>query len=273
MSMHIVADIGGTNMRIAGSNDLRSFTDPVMVRTPHDYTEGMDHLVRTATEIAGGSIESIVVGLPVLLTPDKRSIVSARNIPDWSGKSFADDVEKALSTRVHIENDVALVGLGEAVYGAGKNARRVVYVTVSTGVNAALIIDHTIDPYNLGVSTGCQYVSMGETPVTWEDMISGSAIHKKYGKHPREIEKNDALWEELARITAFGVHNTLLHWTPDRVVLGGSMFNDIGIPVDRVTAHLESLQGYVGHVPEVVHSALGEVGGLWGGLALLSGKS
>ena len=40
-------------------------------------------------------------------------------------------------------------------------------------------------------------------------------------------------WEELAETFAIGLHNTILHWSPDRVVLGGSMFNEIGISVER----------------------------------------
>ena len=70
-----------------------------------------------------------------------------------------------------------------------------------------------------------------------------------------------------------GVHNTILHWAPDVVVLGGSMFNDTGISVDRVRAHLADITKKIPTLPELKHGALGDIGGLWGGLALLKTKA
>ncbi len=100
-------------------------------------------------------------------------------------------------------------------------------------------------------------------------MISGTAIKKKYGKHPKELGKEWSGWEDLARIVAFGVHNTLMHWTPELIILGGSMFNEIGISVERVRFHVEAIKSGIPEVPEIVHSALGDLGGIWGAMARL----
>jgi len=77
------------------------------------------------------------------------------------------------------------------------------------------------------------------------------------------------VWEELAQLFAYGLHNTILHWSPDRVVLGGSMFNEVGISVERVRAHVAEIMRKFPEVPEIVHSQLGDIGGLWGGVARL----
>ena len=268
--MHIIADIGGTKTRMAGSRDLESFTDPIIFDTPQEYEDALEHITEAARRIAGEDpIDTFVAGLPVLLAHDKRGIVDAKNLPLWNGMACADDVERALSTRVVLENDTALVGLGEVSHGAGGNAASVAYLTVSTGVNAVHIVDGVIDPSYLGVSVGRQYVTMEDPPATWEDMISGSAIEKKYSMHPKELGKEWAGWEDMARIVAFGVHNAIMYWSPSTVVLGGSMFNDIGISADRVRAHVEDIRSGIPDVPNIVHSSLGDVGGLWGGLARL----
>ena len=99
--------------------------------------------------------------------------------------------------------------------------------------------------------------------------VSGAAIGNRYGMHPRDLGKDNPLWEELARMLAIGVHNSILHWSPDRIVIGGSMMNEIGIPVPRVHEHVKSLLHKFPVVPEIVHSSLADMGGLWGGLALL----
>jgi predicted NBD/HSP70 family sugar kinase len=269
--MHILADIGGTNMRVAGSRDLQQFGEPVIIRTPQSYAEGMAAFVEAARKAAGsGKIESVAIGIKGVPAPDKRSVMTAPQnmLRDWKGKELAADIERGLgASSVRLENDTALVGLGEAVYGAGKGAGIVVYLTVSTGVNGVRIVDGHVDRGHAEI--GGQYLQVGDALKSLEDLISGAAISEKYGVHPREIDKDSPLWEDLARITAFGVHNAILHWSPERVVLGGSMFNQIGISVERVSAHVREVMRKLPATPDIVHSSLGDVGGLWGGLALL----
>jgi hypothetical protein len=102
------------------------------------------------------------------------------------------------------------------------------------------------------------------------DIFSGTAIAERFGvKSPKELGKDHPVWEELARACAFALYNTLLHWSPDRIVLGGSMFNDIGISIERVSAHLRDINRAFPTMPDIAHSSLGSVGGLWGGLAAL----
>ena len=171
--------------------------------------------------------------------------------------------------RLARENDSAIVGLGEAVYGAGKGARIVEYITVSTGVGGARFVDGKLDVSAQGFEMGHQYLGMGENAPTLEKLISGTAITERFGKKPREIAKDDPVWEELAEILAYGVFNTIVTWSPHRIVIGGSMMNEIGIPVERVAFHLARINNIYPSVPEVVHASLGDNGGLWGALALL----
>jgi predicted NBD/HSP70 family sugar kinase len=269
--MYIVADIGGTKTRIAMSRDLASFEEPAIFDTPQGYDEAVSVITEHARVLAKGEVvKMLVAGVPRLAS-DKRNILPFRatsNLSQWGGKPLADDISKALGTPVSLCNDAVMVGLGEAVFGAGKGANIVVYITISTGVNGVRVVNGEIEPAAISYSIGDQYVSMEEPYKSWESLISGRAIHERFGKHPRELGKDSPVWEELARITAFGVHNSTLHWSPERVVIGGSMTNEIGISIDRVRAHLESIMKSA-RLPEVVHSSLGEVGGLYGGLVIL----
>lgn len=268
--MYISIDVGSTNIRIAGSKDLETMTEPVVADTPKNYTDGIAYIVEQARAItAGESIDGLAIGLPARLTTDRTSIFKVRYLPDWDGRSIVADIEQALPARVFIENDTMQVGQGEAVFGAGKGAHIIVYMTVSTGVNAVRVVDGLIEPSVYGYETGFQYLSTGENPIDLMDLISGTAISKRFGMPPRELGKEHAVWEELARYTAFGLHNTILHWSPERIVLGGSMFNEIGIAPERVTFHLQQIMKAFPTVPEIVHSSLGNIGGLYGGLARL----
>lgn len=268
--MFILLDVGGTKTRIAGSTGLETFTEPTIFPTPQKYEDAVAAIVEHAHAIAARNpLEGLVAGAPVRLSHDKRSILHAQNIPDWSGKALADDLKHALATRVVLDNDCALVGLGEALFGAGRGVSILVYMTISTGVNGVRIVDGKIDPSASGFEIGEQYLMPDHERKTLEDLISGRAIAEKYHvRSPKDLGKDHPVWEELAGTLAYALNNTIMYWSPERIVLGGSMMNEIGIPIDRVQFHLRTLLKDLS-LPEIVHSSLGDVGGLWGGMARL----
>ena len=267
---HILIDVGGSKIRVGVSRDLSALDAHETLETPKTYAEALDVIVGTAQKLSGGAVDDIAAGIPALLSSDRRSVVgAATNIGDWLGKNVAADLEGVFHAKTYLENDVALVGLGEAVFGAGKGSAIMMYLTVSTGVNGARVVNGVLDPMHFGAAIGHQYVAMQAGAQKWEALISGKAIHEKYGVHPRELGKDSPVWEALAPLVAFGLHNAILHWSPDRIVLGGSMFNEIGISVERVGYHLEKINNAVPELPQLVHSALGDLGGLWGGIARL----
>lgn len=240
-------------MRFARSEDLLEYSEPIILDTPENDDEFLKAVAKTTADLAQGeTIKSILIGKP-----------------QWKRRpAIEEELARSFSAPVHFENDTALVGLGEAVYGAGKDAGIVAYLTISTGVNGVRIVNGCIDRSARGFEIGGQYVSTDGT-VSWEEMISGRAIRSRFGVHPKDLGADHEIWEELAVIAAYGLHNTILHWSPDRVVIGGSMVNDIGISVPRIAMHVERIMRKFSSAPEIVHSKLGNVGGLWGGLARL----
>jgi glucokinase len=268
--MYIVADIGGTKTRIAGSSDLKSFLEPTIVPTIPEYTPAIaeiaDHIVR----IAGGEdVEGVAIGLPFVLSRDKRVLRTATNLPLWNNRDFASDLEHAVGAHVVLENDADQVGLGEAVFGAGRGAGIVAYLTVSTGVGGTRIVQGQVDPSFDGFEPGGQYLSMDEPLRNLEDMISGKAIHQRASARPEHLGSEHPIWPELARILAFAVHNTIVYWSLQCVVLGGSLVSDTGIQLQAVREEVARIIRKFPAAPEIVRAELGDVGGLWGGLVRL----
>jgi predicted NBD/HSP70 family sugar kinase len=251
--MFILADIGGTNVRVARSQSLENFSEPVIFHTPENHIEFMRKFTSVIENVAGDeAIDAIALGKPI-----------------WTHRwpNFREDLADALDVPSIIENDTALVGLGEVHFGAGQGSNICMYVTVSTGVNGARIVDGSIDRSTYGFEIGGQFINADDT---LENLVSGTSVKERFGvASPKDLGAEHPVWDELAAILAYGVHNTILHWSPDRVVFGGSMFNTIGIKVERVEANVRELMHKFPEVPEMAHSQLGDLGGLYGAMVRL----
>ncbi len=251
----IVFDIGGTNMRVATAT-LEALGDIKKVPTPKSAEEGIAQLSQLAKELggtftaAGGDIAGRVSAEGVLS--------DARNLSAWNGVNVVESISVVLGVPVRAYNDAIVVGLGEAHVGAGKGFSQVAYVTVSTGVGGAFI---TEDNLAMSPLLGDLILSSGDL----ESQISGTAIQKKFGIHPKDL---DSLEErnKLADILAHGLSELNEAWKPDVFVLGGSMI--VGknpIPLVQVTKTLSEL---VQTPPVIKMAALGDNGGLEGGRVL-----
>ena len=207
--MFAMIDIGGTKTRVGCADDFNALVSVEIFETACDYSEGLRRLVEAVKEIAGEKLRGVAVGAPGVLSRDKRQIVKALNLPGWNGSALAEDLESALGAQVIVENDTALVGLGEATVGAGKGAAVLAYVTVSTGVNGARIVDAALDRAAFGFEIGEQLLGRAASASTLDELVSGRAIEAQFGAPPATLGKEHPVWEELAEIVAVGLHNTI----------------------------------------------------------------
>jgi glucokinase len=153
--MFLLFDIGGTNTRVSASYNGKTFIAPHAFKTPKKFNDGIAAIQKYAELFSKGKkIQKIVGGIAGPLTNDKRQLVNSPHLGGWTHKPLAATLEKKLKTNVYLENDTALVGLGEAVFGAGKGKSIVAYVTISTGVNGVRIVNKEIDPSAFGYEIG-----------------------------------------------------------------------------------------------------------------------
>lgn len=265
-------------MRLASSRDGETIEKTVIVNTPATYESGMNAFRRAAESLADGEgIDALAGGIAGPFSQRTSTLVSSPNLSDWVGRPFKTELEKYFNAPVYVENDAALGGLGEAVNGAGRGHEIVAFITVSTGVGGARIVGGKIDQKSVGFEPGHQIIDADRTMVPNSfgnllgDYISGKGLEKRMGKKPKEIHE-PGLWDGAAKMLAYGLNNACVFWSPDVVVLGGSMITgDPAISLAKTAEYLRQTLKIYGadHVPEIKMAELGDQSGLLGALEFI----
>lgn len=279
---YVLFDIGGSKTRVAVSQDLQTIDKSVRFDTPKQFSTGVQKIADEAKKLTDGvTIRAIAGGMRGVLDDEKGTIVRdpGEHLSNWVDQPLAAQLKEALGAEVYLENDTALAGMGEAVYGAGMGNEIVVYHTVSTGVGGVKIEDGSIDQYSHGFEPGHQILDIDHTILgddvdpTLENLISGTAVERRMGMKPYDIPQDDAIWDQLAMYLAHGLRNSILYWSPDVIVLGGSMIvGDPRIMLDAITVHTNNALGEVMEAPMILDATLGDEGVLYGAMSLLGQK-
>ncbi|MDO4686516.1 MAG: ROK family protein [Corynebacterium sp.] len=145
---------------------------------------------------AGFSPVAVGIGAPGVVDPEQGIIVSAgHTMPGWAGTNVAAAVAQATGLPVAMHNDVRVMGLGEAIHGAGKGYGDVLFVSIGTGIGGAIITHGALET-SPHFSRGEIAYLYAPTPTGGCDIIenigSGPALTRAYREQcDRECEDID----------------------------------------------------------------------------------
>lgn len=280
--MYFLFDIGGTKTRVGVSIDKKTVLNQRIFDTPRDFDEGMSLLISAAKELSSGEELTAIgggVGAPLNKNRSAVSISYAnfnKSLANWAEKPLKETLEKELGTPVFLENDAIVIGLAEAAQIENYKEKIIAYYTVSTGVGGSLIAFGKIAPHSSGFEPGSQIIDPTgticpacEKPGRLEDLIGGDYIETRTGKAPAEIN-DEEFWKDIARNFALGLVNSTVHWSPDVIVIGGSLMNKI--PMQEVEKHFRENLTIFPQLPKLVPAQLDEFGGLRGAALFLNSK-
>lgn len=260
-------------MRLAVSPDGKTIAKSKIVPTPEVFEEGIQSIKQVASELLEGKkVDGIGGGIAVIFNKDKSIPIHTSHLHGWVNKPLKETLESEFQAAAILENDTAIVGLGEAVYGAGLGKSIVAYITVSTGVGGVRIVDQKIDRNSLGFEPGHQIMVInGRTCHCggrghFETYVGGWYLEREYHQKGEKI-KDQKIWEDVTKYLGVGLANTIVHWSPDIVVIGGAVMRSISLEILK-TYIKEDLTIFPNN-PELVPAKLGDEGGLYGALSLL----
>ncbi len=288
-------DIGGTKIAVGLFEQNGKLIAQVACPTQpeRDWREAVHEISGLLAQLQkqiGGELEGIGIGCTGPVDPFAGKLLQVDFLPRWEGAEIVADLSEHFGVPVALENDADAAALGEYTWGAGQGTRTFLYVTVSTGIGAGLIVDgkvyrgldgfhpeighHIIDPSGPLCSCGAHGC--------WESLASGPAMAEwfientppaQHGSMPitaqKICERHDAFAQKaIARegyYLGIGLANMVTIFTPEVIALGGGLMRSQNLFWDTIQ---QTIAGACGLVPaekvKIIPASLGPHTGLYG---------
>lgn len=226
-----------------------------------------------------GAVRAAVVGLPAPIHRGTGRVMVGNILPGWIDRAPAVELEARLGIPVRVDNDANLSALGEQRYGGAQGLRDVLFLMVSTGIGAGLVLNGRIHRGFLGIAG-----EIGHIPVDvdgalcrcgnrgcLETLVSMSALRAMLQSRYSEtlsVARVDELaaTDQVVRRVLTDAGRTIgrvvaelaQSLNPAAVVIGGDMDNGAGLIAQGVR---ESIDRYT-HlaVADAVAVIVGELG-------------
>lgn len=286
MGVMAAVDIGGTKTLVEIFCRSEETSRSVEFPTPHSGR--ISEILANATcdlLPVEKNLKSVAVGCPGPLDSQRGIVLNPPNLSrEWWGLHLSSELAEKFSCPVALENDANLGALGEAVYGAGQGHNSVLYLTISTGIGAGLVVDGDIFGGSRGFAGELGHITVVEKGRLCgcgrrgclEAVASGSAIARRaaeLGWVPQDGTGADArmvaleaakgistarqVLVETAGHLARAIVNFLYAYDPAAVVLGGGVAqSNLFVELVREAVADEAMMPAFRGVP-VIKAALG----------------
>jgi len=248
-------DIGGTKIaagRVDSSGSVSACTTvPTLAGEPLAVSLGQ---VYAAIEgCLSADVRAIGVCAPGPLNPKTGVVINPPNLPHWRNVPLADLVCERFGLPCRVENDANAAGLAEVLFGAARGMESVLYVTLSTGIGAGIILNGKIYHGKNGAAAEGGHVTIDwrsasicncGVPGCIEALASGTAMAAnavKRGLACRNAKEiGDAaqagnreaveIVDETAQMISAWLGSMISVLDPDMIVIGGGV-SRIGEPL------------------------------------------
>ncbi|HKZ73571.1 MAG TPA: ROK family protein, partial [Steroidobacteraceae bacterium] len=191
----IGVDFGGTKIEAAALDAAGRFVARVRAPNPGNYAASIRAVCElvAAVEAQAGARGTVGVGAPGSISPRTGTTRNANSV--WlNGRSFREDLSRALGREVRMANDANCLALSEVVDGAAMGSRVTFAAVLGTGCGGGLVVDGRLVEGAHGFAG-----EWGHNPLPWpsheelgiaecwcgkrgclETWISGTALERDY---------------------------------------------------------------------------------------------
>ncbi len=296
-------DLGGTNVRIALSDQKEPevFLSYISRKTPVNegpaaFLDLVHEGLETCLEEIGEPREALVglgCTIPGITDATGGTAILVTNLPGWDVYPIKSRLEQMLNLPVAVDNDVNAAALGEFWYGQGKGCHSVVYLTISTGIAAGIVVEGNLlrgynhaagemgffmpDPRLLNDNwepNGCLELTSAGVGIarSWSEnqkhniATVSNAEDVFVAANNGDVEAQKII-DNAADYLAQAVIAIATVIDPERFVLSGSIVQHQPLIFNRIC---EMVEKHIPHAPEIIISSFDGDAPLIGSLALIS---
>ncbi|WP_346863171.1 ROK family protein [uncultured Draconibacterium sp.] len=308
-------DIGGTKCAIALVDQKGNMLDKISTCAHVD--RGEDEMIKFIADqikilfkrnnLQQSDVEGIGIGCAGHIRFKDGVIITTSNLKGFKNYPLRATMQQYFEIPVIVDNDANAQAFGDFMFGAGKGYNDMVFLTISTGIGAGLVLNkkmyrgvtgtagefgHTIVEAHSDLSCSCgnkgclmahacgmalPYLfqkKLNEGKKTKLRMPSNFDVSKISGQYLKKgLEMDDPLSKEIISDSAYyvglGIYNIFQTLNPPLVVLGGGLTNWGDFYLDKIKATFYELARDMIFDPmEIVISKIGADAGVIGAAAL-----
>lgn len=304
MALYIGIDVGGTAIKGAVIDDGGKLygEDSIQTVCGRGIVDCIATLCNRLLKVCKDEVKGIGIGCAGVIDSAGGRVILARNL-SLENFPLVELLREKIDLPVKITNDANAAALGEARFGAGKEYKNSILVTLGTGVGGGIVIDGKLFEGNrsAGAEIGHMVIEKGGELCScgrrgcFEAYSSATAL-KRQTKHAMEEDAGSAMWrtctsDTVTGKTAFehmesdrsarevvdkyieylacGLTNLTNIFRPEVIMLGGGVSKE-GV---RLTAPLQEIVDRETFASDyapvkVTVATLGSKAGVYGGAAL-----
>ena len=210
---YIGIDIGGTDIKgaIIDQNGLMLTKDKTATQVPlgaEQVVKNIAALTARLLDQAGlraGDVEGIGIGIPGVVDVDAGVVRYANNL-HWDNLPIAAMMRAYYDLPVCVIDDATAAGAGEARFGAGRQYRDMVLLTLGTGLGGAIVLDGRLvgNKRGTGAEIGHTVIEAGGWPCScgrrgcFECYSSATGLIKK-AKEMASSHPESRMWDKLEK--------------------------------------------------------------------------
>jgi glucokinase len=308
-------DLAKENLKVAITNFKEEMVKKYQGFTfTGDKYKNLNKLIRTIDEFLSDfkdkniqegqsfDLKAISVALPASTDIKTGLVIDSPTFEEWKDLDIIGELGRAFRVPIYVENDVNLSVLGEKRYGIARDYENVIFIEVSKGVGAGIIINNHLFKGSTGLAGEIE--CMITNPKNLESEIKdkrwlskNASFHsiKDRAKHAigkgresailgmvdNDMDKIDSLTvceaaqgsdtlareiiEDMIKILSIAVINCTLLINPQIIVIGGELSNIANVNelfIEPIKIFMRKSIPY--DFPEIVLTKLGENAGILG---------
>jgi predicted NBD/HSP70 family sugar kinase len=196
---HVAVAVADVDGRVLDEQRAAVEVD-TQARAALDTASGMVFRLLGRAGLSLNDVRTIAAGVPAPLDTRTKRIRSASIMSDWANLSPGDELASLLGRRVHTANDADMGAQGELRFGAARGLRDFIYVKVSEGVGASLVMDGSVYRGSVGLAGEIGHTQLSEQGA-WcrcgnrgclETVVSTTFVHDRMRES--RIEPADAVF-------------------------------------------------------------------------------